>query len=143
MKFLYYGSPMNYQEEFRQALINYLKPLGRGGQTELSRKSGISVNIICSIVNGRRTASEKTKNTIIRALGYSYDGFLTFGRGYSLKQKIIPIRRRRDTDPKFARAVALLEEIYDLGKESRILDQIVEEVHSGNIEKLAEGIGYS
>jgi hypothetical protein len=28
-------------------------------------------------------------------------------------------------DPKFAQAVALLEEIYDIGKESHILDQTI------------------
>ncbi len=117
---------MNYQEDFKKALIKYLKPLGHGGQTRLSQKTGVSTNIICSIVNGRRTASERTKNKIDNALGYTYDEFLTFGRGYeATNNNVFPIRRRRDMDPKFAQAVTLLEEIYDLGKESLILDQII------------------
>ena len=117
---------MNYHEDFTKALIKYLEPLGRGGQTALSRKTGISTNVICSIVNGRRTASERTKNSIANALGYTYDEFLNFGRSESPENnKIIPIRRRRDMDPKYAKAVALLEEIYDLGKESLILDQTI------------------
>jgi len=117
---------MSYNEDFTRALTKYLKPLGHGAQTKLSQKTGISTNIICSIVNGRRTASEKTKNRIANGLGYTYDEFLTFGRGYDLKNNnVIPLRRRRDMDPKFAQAVALLEDIYDIGKESLILDQII------------------
>lgn len=117
---------MDYQEDFRKALIKYLKPLGHGAQTKLSRKAGVSTNIICSIINGRRTASERTKNRIANALGYTYDDFLAFGRGSDLKSNnVIPLRRRRDMDPKFALAVALLEEIYDIGKESLILDQVI------------------
>lgn len=117
---------MNYQDDFKNALIKYLKPLGHGGQTKLSQKAGVSTNIICSIVNGRRTASERTKNKIANALGYTYDEFLSFGRGYETpNNNVIPIGRRRDMDPKFAQAVTILEEIYDLGKESLILDQIV------------------
>ncbi len=117
---------MDYNEDFKKALVKYLEPLGRGGQTALSRKTGISTNVICSIVNGRRTASERTKNSITNALGYTYDEFLNFGRGDIPKNNnIIPIRRRRDMDPKFAKALALLEEIYDLGRESLILDQII------------------
>lgn len=119
-------SVMNYNEDFTKALVKYLEPLGRGGQTKLSRKTGISTNVICSIVKGRRTASERTKNNIANALGYTYDEFLNFGRGDIPKDnKTIPIRRRRDMDPKFAKAVALLEEIYDLGKESLLLDQVI------------------
>jgi transcriptional regulator with XRE-family HTH domain len=119
-------SVMNYQEDFREALIKYLKPLGHGAQTKLSRKAGVSTNVICSVINGRRTASEKTKNKIANALGYTYDEFLTFGRGYEIKNNnVIPFRRRRDMDPKFTQAIAVLEEIYDLGKESHILDQVI------------------
>jgi hypothetical protein len=81
--------------------------------------------VICSIIKGRRTASERTKNIIAKTLGFTYDGFLAYGRGISPKNNIIPIRRRRDMDPKFAKAVALLEEIYDVGKESLILDQVI------------------
>lgn len=118
-------SIMKYNEDFTKALIKYLEPLGRGGQTKLSRKTGVSTNVICSIIKGRRPASERTKNMIADALGYTYDQFLNFGRGDIPKNNIIPIRRRRDMDPKFAKAVALLEEIYDLGKESLLLDQTI------------------
>jgi len=116
---------MDYQEDFKNALIKYLEPLGHGAQTKLSRKRGISSNVICSIIKGRRTASERTKNKIANGLGYTYDEFLTFSRGHDIKNNIIPIRRRRDMDPKFAQAVALLEEIYDIGKKSLILDQVI------------------
>jgi transcriptional regulator with XRE-family HTH domain len=109
-----------------KTIIKYLKPLGHGAQTRLSRKTGVSTNIICSIIKGRRTASERTKNRIANGLGYTYDEFLTFGRGDNPKNnRVTPIRRRRDLDPKFAQAAALLEEIYDIGKESLILDQII------------------
>ena len=92
---------MDYDEKFTQTLIRIIKVLKLMTQAELSRRSGVSANTICSIVNGRRTASEDVKHKISPVFDKTYDGFLNYGKAIS-HPNVFQLKRREDTDPDLA-----------------------------------------
>jgi transcriptional regulator with XRE-family HTH domain len=104
------------KDPFKVFLHHLLQKKGRGGQSKLARKVGISqqyVNLLADI-KGDRTGSEKVRRQIAAAFGYKYETFLDKG------QTIINPTKKRKKVPESIYRLELAENFRDADRAVRI-----------------------
>jgi transcriptional regulator with XRE-family HTH domain len=69
------------RQAFRAGLLYELERLGFGGQSQLSKRSGVSRSMVNDILSGRTFGKLKTRESLARALNYpDYFSLMEFGR---------------------------------------------------------------
>lgn len=124
---------------FVKALKKELARLGRGGQAQIARYSGISKSLLSDIISGRTFGAEEKRRSIAAALGYEdYEAFLDVGRRL---MKAAPVRQSPLKNPKESRPDELMELLRE-NRQLRIdLDQARRQIEQ--LRNQIEGIGRS